>query len=185
MTCGFSRVTTRTIFMLCIMQNFRYIILSAIASAATDIARQYISQNDSDSFIKFINKLHVVINIGKIVNDARLFRFQNLLIIRDQWNICHRISRANGYHLKALPFFIIRLLSWVENTSNLNSMYPPQSLMMLGTRGAQQRQQIVLSTTKAWERSMLNLLNRRPPPGRRNEYHLALLMTCFTQSSFG
>lgn len=72
MTCG--RVTARTIFMLCIMQNFRCIILSAIASAAADIARQCISQNDS--FIKFINKLCAMINIGKIDNDARLSDFE-------------------------------------------------------------------------------------------------------------
>lgn len=76
MTCGFSRVTARTIFMLCIMQNFRCIILSAIASAAADTARQCIWQNDSDSFIKFINKLRAVINIGKIDNDARLSNFK-------------------------------------------------------------------------------------------------------------
>lgn len=76
MTCGFSRVTARTIFMLCIMQNFRCIILFAIASAAADTARQCISQNDSDSFIKFINKLCVLINIGKTDNDARLPDFK-------------------------------------------------------------------------------------------------------------
>lgn len=78
MTCG--RVTARTIFMLCIMQNFRCIILPAIASAAADIARQCISQNDFDSFIKFINKLCAMINIGKINNDVRLFDFAIYLL---------------------------------------------------------------------------------------------------------
>lgn len=74
MTCEFSRVTAH-IFMLCIMQNFRCIILSAIASATADTA-QYISRNDSNSFIKLINKLCAVINIGKMDNDVRLPDFE-------------------------------------------------------------------------------------------------------------
>lgn len=80
MTCGFSRVTTRTIFTLCIMQNFRCIILSTIASAVANTAHQCISRNGFDLFIKFINKLYDVINIGKIDNDARPFDFKIFLL---------------------------------------------------------------------------------------------------------
>lgn len=105
MVCGFSGVTAHTIFMLCIMQNFRCIILSAIASAAANTVHICISQN-SDSFIKFINESHAVINIGKIDNDAQLsdFKIYSLSLIIEIF-----VMRSNnpGHHVKACPFFII------------------------------------------------------------------------------
>lgn len=84
MTCGINKITTRIIFMLCIMQNFQCIILSAITSAATvTVARQCTSPNNYDSFIKFINESYTLI-IRKNYNMYVTIRFHNSRIIRDQ-----------------------------------------------------------------------------------------------------